>query len=86
MGGLFQYAVVCLLSSVLLLHIYDAVIGDRLANAAHVVRPTLFVSAWTGITTVLGMRWLTKGVRGLRQNAKEVSNRISPIHKDERIL
>lgn len=84
MGWLVSQVVTSMLGAVIIVKIFDIIIGGLVGPAAHAAKTSIFVSVWTGITTVTGMRAFTKAVRGLRQRNKEVGERIDLLHKDKR--
>ena len=70
MGWLLQYALASAAFGYLVMRVYDAIIGSIPDRVATVVRASLFVGVWTAVTTALGMRAFTKGVRALRRRTK----------------
>lgn len=80
MGWLVSQVVTSLLGAIIVVKIFDALLG-----LASVLKTSLFVGTWTAITAGLGMRGFTKAVRGMRQGSKEVAKRIGPPSKDKRL-
>lgn len=61
----------------LLMGLYDYFFAGLLSGvAAAAVKPSLFVGAWTAITTALGMRKYAKGVRHLREKTSTEEKRL----------
>ena len=85
MGWLVQYAVASLILGAALVYIYDHTLGQIVNRVTGPVRAGIFVGAWTLLTTFLGLRGFTKGVRWLRERTKGVDNEIVPLPKDARI-
>ena len=81
MGFLVQYALASLLLAAVIVYLYDHTIGQVVNRVPSVVRVGVFVSAWTVITTILGVRGFSKAVSALRQKTKGVDNEISPVPK-----
>lgn len=83
MGFLVKYALTAFAITALILFIYDHTVG-RVVNRAAIttVRVGVFVSAWTAVTALLGMRGVTKGVSALRQRTKDADTKIGTLPKD----
>ena len=85
MGWLVSQVIASMAGAFLLVKIFDVLIGGVIGGAATAAKTSLFVSAWTAITTGLGMRRFNKTVRALRHGSKEVRERIDPLPKDLRL-
>ena len=85
MGWLIGQVLASMAGAVLLVRIFDVLIGGVIGGAAAAAKTGLFVSAWTAITTGFGMRSFTKTLRGLRRSNKEVSDRLNTLPKDKRL-
>ena len=73
MGWLVSQVVTSLLGAIIIIKIYDTIVGGILGP---VVKTGLFVSVWTAITAGLGMRSFKKTVHGLRQSVNPKNKRL----------
>ena len=78
MGWLLRYAIASAVLAFIVTRAYDAMLGGATGRVVSATRAGLFVSVWTAVTTGLGLRSVTDGVRGLRRGTKGVGNRIKP--------
>lgn len=65
-----------MLGAVLAVKILDLIMGGIVGPAVSAAKTSLFVSAWTAITTGLGVRGMKKAARNLRAGGKGVSTNI----------
>lgn len=80
MGWLVGYTLASMVAAFVIVRIFDYLVSGAVGGLAHAARTSLFVSAWTAVTTGLGMRDFTKRVRQLRQaNARWIA-RIGKRH------
>lgn len=84
MSWLVRLTVASMMSAVIVVKIYDVIVGGILGPLASAAKKSLFVGAWTSITTALGMHDLKKTARNLRRGKKGVGARIKPLLKNKR--
>lgn len=78
MGWLLRYAIASAALAFIVTRVYDSIWGGATGRVASATRAGVFVGAWTAVTTGLGLRSFSDGVRGLRRFTKGVGNRIKP--------
>ena len=75
-----------MLGAVLVTKIFDVIAGGILGPLLiRTAKPSLFVGAWTAITTALGLHDIKTTARNLRQGGKEADTHINHPRKDKRL-
>ena len=72
MGWLINQVIASLVGAVIVVKIWELIVGGIIGPTAHAVKTSIFVSVWTAFTTVTGLRAFTELVRRLRHNNKKV--------------
>ena len=76
LGWLTSAVFMSIVGSLIVVKIFNIVVHDILGPTTNTVKNSIFVSAFTVITTVTGYRALSGLVRRLRHGTQEVSSRI----------
>ena len=75
MSWLVSLVITSMLGAALVVKICDTIFGGIIGPTANAAKASIFVSAWTALTTLLGIRSVKKTARNLRQGGKEVGGR-----------
>ena len=85
MGWLINQVIASLVGAVIVVKIWELIVGGIIGPTAHAVKTSIFVSVWTAFTTVTGLRAFTELVRRLRHSNDEIGERIALLPKEKQI-
>ena len=80
MGWLIGNVMGSMVAAFVIVRVWDWLSVGVTGSVASVARASIFVTVWTAITTVTGMRAVDQGERQLRQVHKGVLSRLKPLN------
>ena len=86
MGWLINQVIASVVLSVIVVKIWETIVGGLIGPAAHAVKTSVFVGVWSAFTTVTGLRAFTELVQWLRHRNKKVGAvALNLLPKDKQI-
>ena len=86
MGWLLGYTLGSMAASIVVVKLFDFLVGGAVDSATSAARGIVFVNTWAAVTAKAGMRDVTKQVRRLRLSNLVAKNKLDALANDEQTI